>query len=112
MDRNKRILDEIQRQSYVQVQNALMRMNDLDLALALYYMADRDRALVLSYIGEGKARRVQLQLDRLAHVKVSDGQFDSAVNLLMSKLSGVGRIDSSRKYYRPGASSRRNPKGQ
>ncbi len=111
MDRNKRILDEIQRQPFVQVQNALMRMDDLDLALAMYYLAAPDRALVLSYIAESKARRVNLQLGRLEQVKIRDEQVDSAISIMINRLSGTGPVSSTRKYYRPDAALRRKYRG-
>jgi hypothetical protein len=112
MDRNKAMLDEIRNQGYVQVQNALMRMNDLDLALAMHYMHENDREFVLSFVGQMKADRVSLQLKRLKHVNVTVDQFDNASALFLSRLRGDRRVSSPRKYYRPGAAARKNRGGR
>jgi len=104
MDRNRALLDAIRQQDSVSVQNTLMRMNDIDIALAMYYLHETDRTFVLSFVGERKARNVVQQQNRLEIVKVKDEQVDSAIALLMKRLSGAGpgAGSSTKKYFRPG----------
>jgi hypothetical protein len=111
MDRNKAILDEIRHRGYVEVQNALMRTSDQDLALAMYYFHEDDITFVLSFLGSAKAEGIELQIHRLKHVKVTDEQVDGAMALLLSRLRGERGNASPKKYFRPGAQARARRKG-
>jgi hypothetical protein len=101
MDRNKAILDEIRHRGYVEVQNALMRTSDQDLALAMHYFHEDDITFVLSFLGSAKAEGIELQIHRLKHVKVTDEQVDGAMALLLSRLRGERGQRLSQKILPP-----------
>jgi hypothetical protein len=95
------LIEAIRGASPALAQSRLLNTTDRDLAAVLHSLSEEERAEVLALVGPAKSARLNDELERMEHVRLSPETIRTIAGHLAAHVSGERPLGPASRFFKP-----------